>query len=532
MSDYTDSEQGRQPSHRAPQGNPYHQQASGYVPAGGSGAQRRAAAHRRATSAQSRVYASQQAHGSSHLRQAPPQARRPQRRSPLPIIILVIALVVVGVCAFLFVTRCSKGDAQAPQTQGAPLTEGATTTTQADAPAPSGDVTINALMVGDMLVHHGVWESGEISMEERNYDHLFAHVLDDLAWADIAMIDQETPLAGGGSFAYTGFPTFNGPQEIADAEAKAGFNVILHASNHAMDQGSDGLRKELEYWRSKFPKVQVIGAYMPQEQTAATAGPAYFEKDGFKVALLNYTYDLNGYPDPYDAVCEISYDQIKHDVEIAEATADLTIVCPHWGNENETTPSSEQRELAQAMADWGVDVILGNHPHVIQPVTTITSSSGQVVPVYWSTGNFISTMDTDANLIGGIAKVTLVKDAAGSARVDAATFTPIVAHRAYTVSSYGIDDESTEPSYNADLTTYKLMDYSDSIAATNAWRPDDSRPSHAWCVEFCQSILGSGFDPTSCIFTLDLSGAGGSSAATGSAGASGSSASSELPQAA
>ena len=90
---------------------------------------------------------------------------------------------------------------------------------------------------------------------------------------------------------------------------------------------------------------------------------------------------------------------------------------------------------------------------MIQPVTTITSSSGQVVPVYWSTGNFISTMDTDANLIGGIAKVTLVKDAAGSARVDAATFTPIVAHRAYTVSSYGIDDESTEPSYNPDMTS-------------------------------------------------------------------------------
>ena len=548
MSDNNNDYGASRPAHRGQRNNPYqqqggypqqggyqqagdgypqqggYQQAGGYVPAGSASGQRRAAAHRRATNTQARAHAAQQPQGRAHLRQAPPQARRPQRRSPVPFIILIIALVVVGVCAFLFVSRCSKGDAQQPQQeqqqQGAPLTEDSGSVAQTEVAQGPHDVTINALMVGDMLVHHGVWESGEISMEERNYDHLFAHVLDDLNWADIAMIDQETPLAGGGTFAYTGFPTFNGPQEIADAEAKAGFNVILHASNHAMDQGSDGLRKELEYWRSHFPEVQVVGAYMPQQETAAEYGPIYYEKDGFKVAILNYTYDLNGYPDPYDAVCEINYDQIKRDVQIAESTADLTIVCPHWGTENETTPNSEQIDLAKAMADWGVDVIIGNHPHVIQPVSTVTSSSGQVVPVYWSTGNFISTMDTDANLIGGIAKVTLIKDASGNARVDAATFTPLVAHRAITVSSYGIDDESTEPSYNPDMTTYKLVDYTDSVASTNAWRPDDSRPSHAWCVDFCSSILGSGFDPTTCVFTLDLSGA---SSASGSSSASSSS---------
>ena len=462
--------------------------------------------------------------GATRPRQPQRRAQRPQRKNPAPYIIVAVLIVGLVVGGLFFLTKTlggARSDSQAQGGQDGAVTEVAQTQAEAQKPA---QVTINTLMVGDMLVHHGVWESGEKSTTDRNYDHLFAHVLDDLEWADLAMIDQETPLVGPGAFDFSGFPSFNGPQEIADAEAKAGFNMILHASNHAMDQGSDGLRSELNYWRTNFPNVQVVGAYMPGEEVAADQGPRYFEKDGFKVAVLNYTYDLNGYEDPYDAVCEINYDQIQKDVAIAEANADLTIVCPHWGVEDETSPNDEQIELARLMCDWGVDLVFGNHPHVIQPVQLITNDAGHTMPVYWSTGNFISTMDQDRNLIGGIAKAVLVKDANG-ARVSEATFTPIVAHRAYTISSNGINDESSEPSYNPDLTTYKLSDYTDEVAETNAWRPEDSRPSHSWCVEFCSDVLGSAFDRQSCILTLNLDPAsgrnlGGSSSSSSSSSSS------------
>ena len=431
------------------------------------------------------------------------QQRRPQQRkaSVLPYILLGVLGVALVVAAIVFVPKLFGGKSSGGE--GEPIiAEDGTVISEGSAAEPAA-VTINTLMVGDMLMHHGVWESGEHSPTDRNYDHLFAHIADDLAWADIAMLDQETPVNSTDTHAFTGYPVFCGPLEVTDAEAKAGFNVILHASNHAVDQGYDGLRAELNHWHEAYPDVQVIGAYLPDEQVAADMGPAYYEKDGFKVAILNYTYDLNGYSDPSDAVCEIDRDQIAKDVAIAEENADLTIVCPHWGIENELSPNEYQTDLAKYMCDLGVDLIIGNHPHVIQPVSLIKGDSGNTCPVFWSTGNFISTMDTDKNLIGGIAKAVLTKDQNG-ARVSEVTFTPIVAKRAYTVSSNGINDISEEDTYNADLTTYKLMDYTDEIAATNAWRPADSRPTHAWCVEFCKDVLGEGFDGDSCVFTLNL----------------------------
>lgn len=512
----------RQSSRKAPQRRA-HNAPSGYQSSAHARRSPQAAPARR-QSADPRAAA-----GPARQARARRPVQQPQRRksSPAPFIILGVLIVALLVGGFFLVTSLGKGKTSSSATQEQQTAELSENSAAAAVPQTPTSVTINTLMVGDMLVHHGVWESGEYSTTERNYDHLFAHVLDDLSWADLAMIDQETPLVGPTAFDFSGFPSFNGPLEIADAEAKAGFNMILHASNHAMDQGSDGLRTELSYWRANHPEVQVVGAYMPQEEVAANMGPRYFEKDGFKVAVLNYTYDLNGYEDPYDAVCEIDVAQMQKDVEIAEANADLTIVCPHWGVEDETSPNDEQYELAKLMCDWGVDLVLGNHPHVIQPVQLVVNSAGHTMPVYWSTGNFISTMDQDRNLIGGIAKAVLVKDANG-ARVSEATFTPIVAHRAYTISSNGINDESSEPSYNADLTTYKLSDYTDALAETNAWRPEDSRPSHSWCVEFCSEVLGSAFDRTSCVLTLSLDPAtglnlgGSSSSSTSSSTSSGS----------
>ena len=348
-------------------------------------------------------------------------------------------------------------------------------------------VTVRAIMIGDILVHRGVWESGERGDGTRNYDHLFAHVRDQLAAADLKIVDQETVL-GGDKFEISGYPMFNSPQEVGDAEVAAGFNCILRASNHSMDVWDDGLTSELTFWRTKHPEMLVVGAVMPGVETAAEAGPVYYEKDGFRIAILNYAEDLNGMPDYSDAVCEISEEQLRRDIAIAEENADLTIVCPHWGEEGSFTPNTFQRTYAQLMCDLGVDVVFGNHPHVMQPVQLLLSTDGShSMPIFWSVGNFVSTMIDPENMVAGIGGVTMVKDRDG-ARVVSYDMTPIITHRGY-------GDE---------MTTYLLDDYNDYLASTNAWWGTEELPYPDWCNKLCSQILGEQYDMTTHRLRVEL----------------------------
>ena len=384
-------------------------------------------------------------------------------------------LLVLGVLALLLlvtlISRCARG-------------AGSATPTTPVAPAEPQHVSV--MMVGDILVHQGVWESGQQADGSYNYDHLFAHIADDLAEADIAMLDQETVL-GGRDRGLSGYPIFNGPHEIADAEVAAGFDVILHASNHAMDQGDAGLSADLTYWHDNHPGMLVAGAVIPGQDTAAHRGATYWRQGDFVIAILNVTYDLNGFEDPSDAVFEIDEEEMRADIEAAEAKADLTIVCPHWGDEGTFGPNAEQRELAQMMCDWGVDLVIGNHPHVPQPVEVLTGADGHQMPVFWSTGNFVSTMLDKENLVAGIAKAELVKDENG-ARVVSVSFEPIVTHRGF----------------GNEMTTYHLADYTDELAATNYWRSDDVPVYPSEAENIFADIMGSGYDRENDVLTITL----------------------------
>ena len=150
-------------------------------------------------------------------------------------------------------------------------------------------VTINVMMIGDMLIHRGVYRSGTTDNVNYNFDHLFANILDDIEEADMRIVNQETIL-GGTEMGLDEYPNFNSPQEIGDAEVEAGFNIILHATNHALDKGLTGLNTTVSYWRTNHPEMSVLGIYDSQED----ADEIYvYEKEGFKVAVLNYTYGTN-----------------------------------------------------------------------------------------------------------------------------------------------------------------------------------------------------------------------------------------------
>ena len=359
----------------------------------------------------------------------------------------------------------------APESSRAPEPEERATVYDAAAP---DELTV--LMVGDVLVHAGVRRSGERADGTRNYDHLFAQVADDVSAADLALVGQETILGGEG-LGFSGYPSFNSPQEFGDAEVAAGFDVALCASNHALDRGMPGIESALGYWRSAHPDVLVTG--IADSQEAFDALPLV-EREGHRIAVLNYTYGTNGIPLPQPwAVRLLDEARIAADAAAArEAGAEAIVACPHWGVEYAAGPDDEQRRWAQVLADAGVDAIIGGHPHVMQPFEVIESSEGRAVPVFWSVGNFTSTQPRKDTMVGAMAQVSLRFD--GDCEVTSCTLTPLVTHRASGTA----------------FTTYRLADYTEELAASNQIRSSSGCGdfSFQWCVDFCAERLGDAFD--------------------------------------
>lgn len=374
-----------------------------------------------------------------------------------------------------------------------------------DAAQPSSEpVQIDLLAVGDVLQHTGVYQSGLQADGSYNFDHVFAHIANDLQGQDIKVLNQESVL-GGNIAPYSGYPTFNGPQEMGDAEVKAGFNVILRASNHTMDMGYEGLHSELQFWKTKHPEVAVLGAVDPEDPSASIDDVYIYEKNGFKVALLNYTYDLNGFQDPNNDVSLLEEGHVRTTMQKAREQADMVVVFPHWGQEYETGTVDEQRQWEQFFILNGADVIIGGHPHVIEPVDTFQTASGSTGVCFWSLGNYISTQANNASLVCGMAKVVLQKDADGTCRVASAQLEPLITHKGSGTS----------------MTTYPLRDYTNDLASTNAlYGTSNASLTPAWAQNFCQQVLGSGYDPASCRLQVDLWNTASSTASDGTATAS------------
>ncbi len=359
--------------------------------------------------------------------------------------------------------------------------------------AESKPVEIRLLSAGDILQHMQVWMSGEREDGSRDYGHFFKHIAGELADRDLKIVNQETPM-GGNEFGFSGFPTFNGPQEVGDAEAAAGFNVVLKATNHVMDMGYPGLKNELAFWRSNHPEVAVIGAHDPDDPATSVDDVRVFEKEGFRVALLNYTFDLNGYEDPEGAISLLEEEHVRTTMARANGLADMIVVLAHWGEEYQLEPVESQREWAALFCELGADVIIGGHPHVIEPVELLRAPDGHAVPCFWSVGNFISTSPDNDSLVGGMAKVTLCRDEHGVCSVVKASFVPVVTH-------LGAGE---------DMTTYPLYAWTDELAATNmrigsyGMVPENTSCTREWVDGFCSDVLGDGFDPQSGVYELAM----------------------------
>lgn len=285
--------------------------------------------------------------------------------------------------------------------------------------------TLKLLFVGDIMGHDSQIAAAEVKKNEHyDYAPCFEYVAPILKEADLTIGNLE--LTFPGKPPYKGYPMFRSPDDLALDLRYAGFDFLLTANNHSNDSGPDGVINTLKVLDS-------YGFYHTGTFQNATEREAFYPlliyKENFKLAFLNYTYDTNGIPTKKPAVVnEIDEALIEADMAVARALQpDAIIVVVHWGEEYQLTESKKQRSLAQKLADWGADLIIGAHPHVVQPIRTITSdSTGKVVPVAYSLGNFISGQ-VKPNTDGGIMlEVTLEKEAsAESLRILPPQYMPV-----------------------------------------------------------------------------------------------------------
>lgn len=336
---------------------------------------------------------------------------------------------------------------------------------------------ITLVMVGDILLHTPVAQSAELENGGYDFGALFGEMKGEIAEADLALVNQEV-IIGGGELGVSGYPTFNAPYELGDALAEAGFDVVLHATNHALDKGKKGILNCLSFWQEQHPELAVLGIHGSQ----ASQDEIYvYEQEGIRLAVLNYTYGTNGIPLPQDmpySVDLLDRDRVADDLQEARELADFVIVCPHWGTEYVLDAVEEQREWAEFMAENGADLILGTHPHVIEPVEW---TEGREALVYYSLGNFVNwtsgTGEGVANrMVGGMARVTIGLDDQGEAVIRSYGVEPLVCH--------------VEQGFGG-VRVYPLDSYTEELAGRNEIVRQDDTFSLEYCRNLAERVFGS-----------------------------------------
>lgn len=299
----------------------------------------------------------------------------------------------------------------------------------------SASQEIELVFVGDAMQHIAQIENAKQPTGGYDYSKCFKHIESDIATADFATVNLETPLGGK---PYSGYPCFCAPDEFAQELKETGFDLYLTANNHCLDRRDAGAKRTIEMLNKM--KLKHIGTYRNQTDCDSLT-PLITDVKGVKLAFLNYTYGTNGIPIQKDIVVNIiDRRRISHDIDKARAAgAEMLCVCLHWGDEYHLLPNKSQQDLADFLVEKGVDLIIGGHPHVIQPMEIRHNKKlNKDVFIVYSLGNFISNMKTTDTRGGAMAKVTLSKTEKGVTLKSASyklfyTLPPVSQNSAYTL---------------------------------------------------------------------------------------------------
>lgn len=274
------------------------------------------------------------------------------------------------------------------------------------------------LFAGDAMMHQLQIDVAKQSDGSYSFDGYFDNIAPLISDADYAVVNLETPVSAG---CYSGFPMFNAPDSYVDELKKAGFDLLLTANNHMLDRRDQGLVRTVDLLNEKG--LGHIGTYRDAAQRDSVI-PFVKDINGFKIGFLNYTYGTNGIDIQGDVVVDyIDREKISKDIKITRDNgAELVCVAIHWGDEYRLLPNSYQKKLADFLFERGADMIVGGHPHVVQPMEIRENAEGQKRLLIYSLGNFISNMKTRDTRGGAIARVHINRDECGKAKILSADY--------------------------------------------------------------------------------------------------------------
>ena len=276
------------------------------------------------------------------------------------------------------------------------------------------EYSISLVMAGDALVHDRLYND---AYKDGVYDFkpYLKLIKEKVKNYDLAYYNQETIL-GGTSIGLSTYPSFNSPQELGDALVDAGFNLVSLATNHTLDRGEKAVLLSREYWNNQN-NVYAFGSYSSFDEKKELESKI-FEKNNIKYGILNYTYGTNGIsvPSGKDYLVNLwpnlndSYKEtVINDINNLRDKVDVLMVAMHWGIEYTFKETDKQREIAQFLAENGVDIVIGSHAHVIEPVEYVGDTL-----VFYSLGNFISAQNSESCVnykcnIGLLSSVKITK---------------------------------------------------------------------------------------------------------------------------
>ncbi len=311
--------------------------------------------------------------------------------------------------------------------------------------------------IGDILLHDRVYEDANTG-SGYDFTDMFAPVKDMLGKPDFTIANQES-IAAGSDIGLSSYPTFNSPYEISDTLKDVGIDLVTLANNHSLDKGERGILRAIEYYNKI--NMPYVGINKNEDDAKRDR---IINVNGINIGFLSYTYGTNGIPIPDGKDYLVNYldgQKVVQDIKDLRDQVDLILINAHWGLEYQRNPSEEQRKMAELMSEAGADIIIGHHPHVLQPIEWIESNQKKTLVVY-SLGNFISGQKDDYKDIGGLVTINIRKEwsAQGTeTEVTDVNFSPTYVtnqnDRNYRINPFGSEDVFGQDKSNKE----KLTDF-------------------------------------------------------------------------
>ena len=329
--------------------------------------------------------------------------------------------------------------------------------TPAPTPEPTPTVeTVRFSATGDNLIHDGIFLQARQRGENGSYDFTEAYepMRTFYEQFDVNWLNQETLV--NDAFEPSGYPLFSTPGDITDALYDIGFRVFSVSNNHSYDKGAEGITSSLEHWAAMPDDVAVAGFYNQGTYDDYT----YQTVNGITFGYLSYTEYTNGLPTPSESEYRVIYlderDLISQQIADMRPNCDVLVVSCHWGVEGSHELTDFQTETAQWLADQGVDLIIGTHPHVTQTAQWLTGSGGNTTFVAYSLGNFLNAQSQPDNMVGAVLDITFQKTTQPDGSVSVEMLNPKL-HGVVTQYEAGYQD----------IRVYPYADYTDELGAAH-----------------------------------------------------------------